>query len=91
MRSNVTLIHMPGDLPGILSKLDYIKELGVGCLWICPFFESPQVSFESTVEGESDDLVIQLDLGYDISNYKDVHKPYGNIADVEALIKGAHE
>ena len=30
-----------GDLPGIISKLDYLRELGVNLLWICPFFASP--------------------------------------------------
>ena len=29
-----------GDLPGITSKLDYIKSLGVNALWINPCFES---------------------------------------------------
>ncbi|MFZ2256509.1 MAG: alpha-glucosidase [Clostridiaceae bacterium] len=30
-----------GDLPGIRSKLDYLKYLGVDVLWISPFFKSP--------------------------------------------------
>jgi len=30
-----------GDLKGILSKLDYLKELGVDVLWITPFYQSP--------------------------------------------------
>ncbi|WP_050614287.1 glycoside hydrolase family 13 protein [Bacillus testis] len=30
-----------GDLNGILSKLDYLKELGIDVLWICPFYSSP--------------------------------------------------
>lgn len=30
-----------GDLPGIISKLDYIKELGVDCIWLLPMFPSP--------------------------------------------------
>ncbi|MFA6781424.1 MAG: alpha-amylase family glycosyl hydrolase, partial [Bacilli bacterium] len=30
-----------GDLQGIISKLDYLKNLGVDLLWICPFFKSP--------------------------------------------------
>lgn len=30
-----------GDLQGIISKLDYLKDLGVDLLWICPFFKSP--------------------------------------------------
>jgi oligo-1,6-glucosidase len=30
-----------GDLNGITSKLDYLKDLGVNLLWICPIFKSP--------------------------------------------------
>lgn len=30
-----------GDLPGILSKLDYLKELGVGIIWLSPVYKSP--------------------------------------------------
>jgi maltose alpha-D-glucosyltransferase / alpha-amylase len=30
-----------GDLRGLTSKLDYLKELGVDCLWLLPIFESP--------------------------------------------------
>jgi glycosidase len=30
-----------GDLPGIVSKLDYVKSLGVDAVWINPFFDSP--------------------------------------------------
>ena len=31
-----------GDLKGIISKLDYIQELGFETIWISPFFCSPQ-------------------------------------------------
>jgi alpha-glucosidase len=34
-----------GDLNGIASKLDYLKDLGVDAIWITPFFPSPQVDF----------------------------------------------
>ncbi|MBQ7741258.1 MAG: alpha-glucosidase [Eubacterium sp.] len=30
-----------GDLKGILSKLDYLKELGVTAIWCSPFYDSP--------------------------------------------------
>lgn len=32
-----------GDLRGILSKLDYLKELGVDILWLSPIYRSPFV------------------------------------------------
>ncbi|KAK9311294.1 glycoside hydrolase superfamily [Lipomyces starkeyi] len=62
-----------GDIPGIISKLDYIQALGINVVWVCPIFKSPQV-----------------DMGYDISDYKDIHAPYGNVADVEKLIECLH-
>lgn len=30
-----------GDLNGITSRLDYLRDLGVNLLWICPIFASP--------------------------------------------------
>ena len=30
-----------GDLNGITEKLDYIKNIGVNFIWICPFYDSP--------------------------------------------------
>lgn len=30
-----------GDIQGIISKLDYLKDLGVTMLWICPMYKSP--------------------------------------------------
>jgi len=34
-----------GDLNGILSKLDYLSELGVDGVWISPFYTSPMKDF----------------------------------------------
>ena len=30
-----------GDFPGLISRLDYLQDLGVTCLWLLPFFPSP--------------------------------------------------
>ncbi|QJS95689.1 glucohydrolase [Dolosigranulum pigrum] len=30
-----------GDLPGLIEKLDYLKELGIDLIWVCPIFDSP--------------------------------------------------
>ena len=32
-----------GDIPGILSKLDYLKALGVDIIWLSPIYKSPFV------------------------------------------------
>lgn len=30
-----------GDINGIISKLDYLSELNIDAIWLCPIFESP--------------------------------------------------
>ncbi len=32
-----------GDLAGIVEKLDYLDELGINIIWICPMYKSPNV------------------------------------------------
>ena len=31
-----------GDLPGIIEKIPYLKDLGVTCVWLSPIYDSPQ-------------------------------------------------
>ncbi|KAK3708867.1 hypothetical protein LTR37_011197 [Vermiconidia calcicola] len=63
-----------GDIHGITSKLDYLKDLGVDIVWLSPIYKSPQV-----------------DMGYDISDYKDIDPTYGTLKDVDDLISGLRE
>ena len=62
-----------GDFAGLTSKLDYLQWLGVDCLWILPFYESPlrdggyDVSdFESVLSryGTVDDVTRFLDAAH---------------------------
>ncbi|MEP6616583.1 MAG: alpha-glucosidase [Ginsengibacter sp.] len=62
-----------GDLKGIISKLDYIKSLGIDAVWLNPIYSSPND-----------------DNGYDISNYRDIMKEFGTMADFDAMLKGMH-
>jgi alpha-glucosidase len=34
-----------GDLNGITTRLDYLKQLGIDAIWITPFFPSPNADF----------------------------------------------
>src|SRR5256714_15337461 len=34
-----------GDLPGIISKLDYLRWLGVDAVWLSPIYPSPMADF----------------------------------------------
>ena len=31
-----------GDIPGIISRLDYLRELGIDAIWLSPVYRSPQ-------------------------------------------------
>lgn len=63
-----------GDLPGIIERLPYLAELGVGAVWVSPFFASPQ-----------------RDVGYDISDFRNVAPEYGTLDDAQRLIDAGHE
>lgn len=32
-----------GDIQGVISKLDYLKEMGIDIIWLCPVYKSPMV------------------------------------------------
>lgn len=32
-----------GDLKGVISRVDYLRDLGVDIVWLSPIFESPQI------------------------------------------------
>ena len=62
-----------GDLKGIISKLDYIKSLGVDAVWLNPIYSSPND-----------------DNGYDVSDYRNIMKDFGSMADFDSLLTGMH-
>ncbi|CAG4943693.1 unnamed protein product [Colias eurytheme] len=49
-----------GDLKGITSKLEYIKEIGAGAIWLSPIFQSPMYDFGYDI---SDFYAIQDEYG----------------------------
>ena len=63
-----------GDLKGIISKLDYIKSLGINTVWLNPIYSSPND-----------------DNGYDVSDYRNIMKDFGTMADFDSLLTGMHE
>lgn len=63
-----------GDLKGITSRLEHLKELGITAFWLNPIFASPLI-----------------DVGYDISDFREILPAYGTMADFDALIAKATE
>lgn len=43
-----------GDIPGIISRLDYIKSLGVDAIWLSPIYKSPMRDFGYDVQDYTD-------------------------------------
>ena len=43
-----------GDLPGIMSKLDYLQWLGVDAIWLSPIYPSPMADFGYDVSNYHD-------------------------------------
>jgi alpha-glucosidase len=67
-----------GDLPGIISRLDYLNDgtpdsLGIDAIWFSPFFTSPD-----------------YDYGYDVADYCDIDPRYGTLDDFDRLLAEAH-
>ena len=63
-----------GDLKGIISRLDYLKSLGITAVWLNPIYSSPND-----------------DNGYDVSDYRNIMKDFGTMADFDELLKGLHQ
>lgn len=66
-----------GDLPGIISRLDYLNgsadSLGVDAIWLSPMYPSPM-----------------QDFGYDVSDYCEIDPRFGTLADFDRLTAEAH-
>lgn len=83
-----------GDVKGITSKVDYLKELGVDIVWVSPS-KSPSCDHPNHALARSDSLLKsaavvykspQADMGYDIADYKAIDPIYGTLEDVDELI-----
>ena len=76
-----------GDLQGIISKLDYLKDLGIDVIWICPVYKSPNddngydieeiqihdnLYYCSTVNPENG-LIVEINIYVDDEDNEDVY------------------
>lgn len=43
-----------GDIPGIISKLDYLASLGIDIIWVSPVYDSPQVDMGYDISNYND-------------------------------------
>ncbi|HDO9051103.1 TPA: alpha-glucosidase, partial [Clostridioides difficile] len=54
-----------GDLQGIISRLDYLKDLGITSLWLCPIFKSP-------MDDNGYDISDYLDIASEFGSMEDL-------------------
>ena len=67
-----------GDLRGVVERLDYLNDGSENSLGVDAIWFSP--TFPSPMK----------DFGYDVSDYEDVHPDFGDLGDMDRLIKEAH-
>jgi len=63
-----------GDFEGLITKLDYLEDLGITVIWVLPFYPSPL-----------------RDDGYDIADYYNINKSFGDIKNFKRFLKEAHK
>ncbi|MGM9988267.1 MAG: alpha-amylase family glycosyl hydrolase [Bacillaceae bacterium] len=64
-----------GDLKGIISKLDYIKDFGFTTIWITPVVSNEEKGYH----------------GYWTKDFYKVDKHFGTMEDMKKLVKAAHK
>ena len=72
-----------GDLPGLISQLDYIQGLGTTAIWLTPSFKN------RPVQGE-DPFISAGYHGYWITDFTQVDPHFGTNDDLRGLVDRAH-
>lgn len=72
-----------GDIAGAIDKLDYLRDLGVGAVWLTPLMENVRAYEGGTAYGTGYH-------GYWIQNYYRVNAHFGQWDDVNALSSQLH-
>nr|WP_320012314.1 alpha-amylase family glycosyl hydrolase [uncultured Desulfobulbus sp.] len=70
-------IFQGGNLKGIMRRLDYLQNLGVGAIWLSPVFKNRQEA-----EGSYH--------GYGIQDFLRIDPRFGTSEDLQALVQAAH-
>jgi glycosidase len=68
--------YVGGNLKGLISKIGYLKRLGITAIWVSPIFK--QVRFQNTYHG------------YGIQNFLAIEPRFGTADDLRELVKIAH-
>ena len=72
-----------GDLAGLLSKMDYLDQMGVTAIWMTPMFKN------RPVQGSGADVSAGYH-GYWITDFTQIDPHFGTNAELEQVITEAH-
>lgn len=67
-----------GTLSGVISKLDYLKNLGITTIWLSPVLQQPRYDLRSY-------------HGYGAQNFLQVDPHFGTLEDLQLLVNQAHQ
>ncbi len=76
---NMRAFSAAGDFKGVQARLDSIKALGINVLWLMPIH--PIGILKNAGE---------LGSPYSVRDYKDINAEFGNLDDLQTLVKEAH-
>jgi cyclomaltodextrin glucanotransferase len=73
-----------GDIQGITEKIDYLKKMGIGAVWVTPLMENVRAYVPKTGWGTGYH-------GYWVQNYDRVNRHFGSWGDVNAFAAALHK
>ncbi len=74
---NLSAFSATGNLKGVQSRLDSVKNLGVNVLWLMPIYPIGEVK--------------GIGSPYAVKNYTQINTAFGNLEDLRLLVKEAHK
>ncbi|CAG1022117.1 maltose alpha-D-glucosyltransferase / alpha-amylase [Methylococcales bacterium] len=74
-----------GDILGLVEKLDYLRYLGVGAVYLNPITKSPPFEDSSLLTGKDQFL------GYEVLDHFALNPAYGTREDFQTLLNEAHQ
>ncbi|MEO6039636.1 MAG: alpha-amylase family glycosyl hydrolase, partial [Saprospiraceae bacterium] len=77
---NLRAYSQAGDLKGVQARLEEIKALGINVIWLMPINPVGQIKSAGG-----------LGSPYSVKNYTEVNVEFGTLADLQNLVKAAHD
>lgn len=76
-----------GDFRGVMKHLDYLNDLGITAIWLTPWYDNPNEANQC----DKPWCPYTNYHGYHAIDYYGVEDHFGIMADLQALIRAAHE